>query len=239
MASSLGPLPSSVHRSRATRTGTELVQYNACAQARRRRYRAERTASRFASSCRLCCPPVSLVRQSIRSGVEAIDWKQSLCVGKYGSVHYDLRARLAAPGGALLCSETLTVRQELNAAAYSKFLRPAEISLRRTFAGKGMKSMSAGTVLAPPPPLPPPPPRRFLFPQSFTSLGSRVHSRCSLSRAGPIEARFVANKMGFACGEEIAVAGKVCAADIVSYVRRGRGVECIAWCARRFSTIVQ
>ena len=88
---------------------------------------------------------------SKRSGVEAIDWKQSFAcarAGKYGSVHYDLRARLAAPGGALLCSETLNVRQELSATAYSKFLRPAEVSLRRMYAGKGMKSMSAGTRAA-------------------------------------------------------------------------------------------
>ena len=84
---------------------------------------------------------------------------------KYGSVHYDLRARLSAPGGALLCSETLNVRQELNASAYSKFLRPAEISLKRVYAGKGMKSMKAGAVLAPPPP---PPLRSFLL-QPFTS----------------------------------------------------------------------
>lgn len=62
-------------------------------------------------------------------------------------MHYDLRARLVAPGGALICSETLNLRQELNAAMYTKFLRPAEISLRRTYAGKGMKSMSAGTFI--------------------------------------------------------------------------------------------
>ena len=67
--------------------------------------------------------------------------------GTYGSVKYFLRARLVSHQGVQMISEEFLIRQEISKAIFAKFIRPAQIRLRRQYSGGGIKSFVAGLFL--------------------------------------------------------------------------------------------